>query len=255
MTSTLTTEGGGGRGAADRGQARRPHRRRRAVGRSDHGAAASFVRRASGRQLQAARGRSALRVLRRAATWTSRRRSAPKSARDSSTGIASRSGIHGGGERAGGAHHLLRRSRRPRADPHPRSSRARLVEPGVRGGRLPQRVPRRAAPGGRRSDGRAIQHHHLGASIHARLELRLVGDRSADRRDHQGPRLPRIAARAAGLPDRRGPAVAVHDRHREAAGPHRHGASRGCASCRRTRSATRSGSATTTTTARWAGSR
>ena len=43
-----------------------------------------------------------------------------------------------------------------------------------------------------------------------------IGRRSAHRRDHQGDRHARIAARSAGLPDLRGAAVAVHDRHREA---------------------------------------
>ena len=57
---------------------------------------------------------------------------------------------------------------------------------------------RRAAARGRRSDGRALQHHHVGASFDARLELRLVGHRSTDGGDHQGPRLARIVACAAG---------------------------------------------------------
>ena len=48
----------------------------------------------------------------------------------------------------------------------------------------------------------------------------VVDHRSAHGRDHQGPRLARIAARAAGLPDRRRPALAVHERHRAAAADH-----------------------------------
>ena len=96
----------------------------------------------------------------------------------------------------------------------------------------------------------------LGPSIHARLELRRGDYRSAHGRDHQGPRLARLAARAAGLPDRRRPALAVHERHGD-------GRSRSTAAvvaphapARRARGrATRSGSRTTTTTARWAGSR
>ena len=65
----------------------------------------------------------------------------------------------------------------------------------------------------------------------------------------------RLAARPAGLPDRRGPAVALQDRRRDAADPASRWCWRGCASSPRTRSATRSASTTTTTTARRAGSR
>ena len=43
-----------------------------------------------------------------------------------------------------------------------------------------------------------------------------IGLRSAHRRDHQGHGHARIAARSAGLHDLRGPAVAVHERQRDA---------------------------------------
>ena len=107
---------------------------------------------------------------------------------------------------------------RRRAEPHPVGARRgrEVVEPGVRSGRIPQRLPGRGDAGRRRPDGRALQHDHLGASIDPRLELRIVDRRSAHRRDHERPRLTRIAARTAGLPDRRRPALAVHHRHREA---------------------------------------
>ena len=64
---------------------------------------------------------------------------------------AAEEGSVGGDQRAGQADHLLPRSRRARADPLGAARRRALVEPGVRGGRLSQRVPRRAAARGRRA--------------------------------------------------------------------------------------------------------
>ena len=153
----------------------------------------------------------------------------------------------GRGERAGRADRVLRRPRRARADPLGAARRRALVEPGVRGGRLSQRLPRRADARGRRSDGRALQHDQWVHRSTRGWSYGSVGDRSAHRRDHQGPRHARLAARAAGLSDRRGPARAVHDRRPET--PHELRAMvarRGCASSPRTRWATRSASRTTT---------
>ncbi len=82
-----------------------------------------------------------------------------------------------------------------------------------------------------------------------------IGRRSAHRRDHQGDGHARIAARSAGLHDLRRPALAVHDRQREAARSCTRPRSSASASSPRTKSATRSASATTTTTATRAGSR
>ena len=132
---------------------------------------------------------------------------------------------------------------------------ARLVEPGVRGRRLPQRVQGGCAARRRRPDGHPLQHDQLGPSLDARLELRRLGDRSAHRRDHQGHGHARLAARSAGLHDLRRPALAVHERQRAAGDPLRNGAQAHPPARPRTRSATRSASATTTTTAARAGSR
>ena len=99
-----------------------------------------------------------------------------------------------------------------------------VVEPGVRGRRLPQRVQGGRAARGRRPDGHPLQHDQLGPPLDARLELGRLGDRSAHRRDHQGDGHARLAARSAGLHDLRRPALAVRHRHREAGGAVRNGA-------------------------------
>ena len=78
----------------------------------------------------------------------------------------------GEGQRPGEADRLLPRPGRPGAVPVGAARRRAVVEPGVRGGRLPQRVPGRADAGGRRPDGRPLQRHPVGAPVHARLELR-----------------------------------------------------------------------------------
>ncbi len=98
-----------------------------------------------------------------------------------------------------------------------------VVEPGVRGGRLPQRLQGRGAARGCRPDGHPLQHDQLGASLDPRLEQRRQRQRSAHRRDHQGHGDPRVAARPSGLHDLRGPALALRDRPREAVGALRHG--------------------------------
>ncbi len=97
--------------------------------------------------------------------------------------------------------------------------RRRLVEPGVRGRGLPQRVQGGRAARGGRPDGHPLQHDQLGASLDARLELRRLGVRSAHRRDHQGHGHARIAPRSPGLHDLRGPDLALRQRQREADAP------------------------------------
>ena len=130
---------------------------------------------------------------------------------------AAEEGPDGRHQRPGEADCLLPRSRRSRADPLGAARRRALVEPGVRGGRLPQRVSRRAAARRRQPARHPLQRHQLGAPLDARLEHRRRGHRSAHRRDHQGRRHARLAAHPAGLHDRRGPAVALQDGHRDAA--------------------------------------
>ncbi len=155
----------------------------------------------------------------------------------------------GEAERGQEADRLLPRSRHARADPL-RAPRGRaLVEPGLRGRGLQGRLPRRAAAGRRAPARRALQRDQLGAPLDARLEHRRRGLRSAHRRDHQGRRHARLAARAPGLPDRRRAADAVRQGRREPAAARGVGARAAASSSPRTRSATRSGSRTTTTTA------
>jgi hypothetical protein len=79
-----------------------------------------------------------------------------------------------------------------------------LVEPGVRGRGLPQRVQGRRPPRGCRSDGHPLQHDQLGPPLDARLELGRIGVGSAHRRDHQGDGHAWVAARSPGLHDLRG---------------------------------------------------
>ena len=123
------------------------------------------------------------------------------------------------GQRAGEADRVLGRSRRAGGRAEGAGRGRELVEPGVRGGRLPQRLPGRRAARRRRPDGHPLQHDQLGAPLDARLEHGRHGQRSAHRRDHQGHRHARLAARPAGLPDLRRAALALHDRHREAGHP------------------------------------
>ena len=104
---------------------------------------------------------------------------------------------------------VLSRSRRAGARALGAARRRELVEDRIRESRLQGCVPRRAAARRRRSDGHPLQHHHLGASLHARLVVRPADRRSAHRRDHQGLGDARLAARAPGHPDRRKPARAV----------------------------------------------
>ena len=168
---------------------------------------------------------------------------------------AGEEGPEGGGQRGGQADRLLRRSGRAGADSLGARRGRALVEPGVRGGRLPQRLPGRDAARRRQPAGHPLQRHQLGAPLDARLEHRRQRHRSAHRRDHQGRRHARLAARSPGLPDRRRAARALQDRRRDAAGAARVGDRAHPPARRRTRSATRSASATTTTTATRAASR
>ena len=114
-------------------------------------------------------------------------------------------------ERGGEAHRVLRGSRCARAHSHCAGGRRKLVGAGIRGGGLQECVPRRGAARRRRSHGRALQHHPVGASLDARMVVRRRHDRSAHRRDHQGAGHAGFAARASGLPDRRGAAVSVQE--------------------------------------------
>jgi hypothetical protein len=82
-----------------------------------------------------------------------------------------------------------------------------------------KRIQGGRAAGGSRPHGHPLQHDQLGASLHARLVDRRRCVRSANRRDHQRQRHPRLAARPAGLLDLRGSALALHHRQREAGNP------------------------------------
>ena len=230
-------------------------RQRHADRRRGDDARARLVRRAAGRQLQAALRRSARRLRRpdlRRLQRADRRADADALHPASSPG-EERSEC--GGQRAGQADSVLGRFGRAGRREEGAGRRRELVEPGVRSGRLPQRLQGRRAARRRRSDGHPLQHDQLGPPLDARLELGRIGVRPAHRRDPQGDRHARIAARPAGLPDLRGADLAVRrpaPRSRTCSTRRRSSAS---ASCRRTRSATRSASATTTTTAKRAGSR
>ena len=74
--------------------------------------------------------------------------------------------------RAGQADRLLRRYRRARADPVRAAGRGVVVEPGVRGGRIPECVPGQGAARRRRPDGRPLQHDPLGPPLDPRLVVR-----------------------------------------------------------------------------------
>ena len=126
---------------------------------------------------------------------------------------------NGGDQRTDQADSVLGRFGRARRREEGARRRRELVEPGVRSGRLPQRVQGRRAARGRRSDGHPLQHDQLGPSLDAWLELGWLGVGSAYRRDHQGDRHARIAARSPGLHDLRGPAVAVREWRRASRGP------------------------------------
>ena len=153
------------------------------------------------------------------------------------------------------ADRLLPRSRHARTRSVGASRRRAVVEPGLRGRRLSQRVPRRPAARGRPSPRRSLQRDQLGAPFDARVEHRRVGHRPENGRDHQGRRHAGLAACAAGLFDGRRVCSSRTSpeprRHRELA----EWALARMRSSRPTRSGTRSVSATTTSTARPAASR
>ena len=249
----LRAAAAGGAAAGRRRAGRRRRLRRRALfeGVGERGgdrrggepARAPLVRRAARRQLQAARRRSARRLLRRRLPGVARRASTSRWSGASS------------------ARHRLEK-RDPTAAVERRRSRSSTTSiPGapepirtalLEGARwwnqafeaagFRNALPGRAAARRRRPDGHPLQHDQLGAPLDARLEHGRRGHRPAHRRDHQGRRDARLAARAPGLPDRRGPARALRDRRREPAAARRRGRSRASGSSRRTRSATRSGS-------------
>ena len=77
---------------------------------------------------------------------------------------AEEEGPEGRGQRGGGADRLLRRSRRAGADPIGARRRRGLVEPGVRGGRLPQRLSGRDAARRRRPDRHPLQRRSTGCT-------------------------------------------------------------------------------------------
>ena len=244
--------GGGGGGASSKASAasRRPPKRR---------ASASTTRSSSCRTRTTSRAPTIrARASARCRSRTTRRcPGQPMTQRFIAPAPAAEEGSDGRGQRAGEADRLLPRSRRARADPLGAARRRALVEPGVRGRRLSQRVPassccpRASSPLDIRYNvinwvHRSTRGWSTGAQRH----------RSAHRRDHQGRRHARLAAHPPGLHDRRGPAAARTRTATET--PQeltRVGRWRASASSRRTRSATRSASATTTTTARPAGSR
>ena len=85
-----------------------------------------------------------------------------------------------------------------------------LVGSGISGRRMGARdVSRGCAARWRRPDGRALQHHPVGASLHARVELRRRDCRSAHRRNSERKRDAGQPARPAGLSDCRSAAVAI----------------------------------------------
>ena len=128
-------------------------------------------------------------------------------------------GSHRRHQRAGQADPVLGGSRRARGRAQSARRRRQLVEPGLRSRRIPQRLPGGRAARRRRPHGHPLQHDQLGPPLHARLEHGRHRRRSAHRRDHQGHRHARLAARPPGLPDLRRPALALHDRQREARHP------------------------------------
>ena len=164
-------------------------------------------------------------------------------------------GSEGRHERPGEAHRLLPRPRRARAHPVGAARGCAMVEPGVRGRGLPQRVPRGAAARRREPARHPLQRHQLGASLDARLEHGRRGDRSAHGRNHQGRRHAGIAAHPAGLHAGRRHPVALQDRHRGPARAEGMGARPHPAALRARGGPHASASATTTTTAPPAASR
>ena len=141
--------GGGGRGGRGGGGVFEGVGRRRGDAGSREHPRPSLDRRAAGRQLQAARVRPARRLRRhvvRELRGAARRQ--PMTQRFIRRHRLAEEGPDGGGQRAGEADRLLPRSRRAGADPIGAARRRALVEPGVRGGRLPQRVPGRVLPDG-----------------------------------------------------------------------------------------------------------
>ena len=158
---------------------RRGRRRRCHAGGRQH-PAPSLDRRASRRQLQAASLRPTLRLRRHVVRELL---GAPRHPDDTAlhpSSPARKEGPVGGDQRPREANRLLPRPGRARADPFGAARGCALVEPGVRGGGLPKRLPGRAAARGRQPARHPLQRHQLGASLHARLEHGWQRRRSPD---------------------------------------------------------------------------
>ncbi len=172
-------------------------------------ARAPLVRRTAGRELPAAPPRSARAVVRhRVLRLRVAARPADREAVDRAASPPEE-GPERGGVGPGQADRLLRGQRRAGTDPERPDRRGVVVETGVRSRRVQQRVRGAGAAGRRRSDGRALQPDQLGAPLDARMVVRRQHHRSAHRRDHQGQRHARLAARAPGHHDRRRPDAVV----------------------------------------------
>ena len=146
-------------------------RERDADRRRGDAARARLAGRAARQQLHAPRGRSARRLRRpdlRRLQRADRRADADALHPPPSPG---EKGSERGGERAGEADSVLGGFGRARGREEGAGRRRELVEPGVRSGRVPQRVQGRRAARRRRPDGHPLQHDQLGPSLDARLEL------------------------------------------------------------------------------------
>ena len=168
-----------------------------AVGTGGDRARASRARGGARRGLRAAAVRSA---RRRAAAHVLRLRHADHCAARAAVDRAppaAEEGPRGGDVGADRAHRLLRRQRRARGRA-PRARRGcRVVERGIRGGRVHRRLPGTRAARRCRSDGRAVQRHQLGPPHDARVVVRQQRRRSAHGRDREGRRHARFPACAA----------------------------------------------------------
>src|SRR5206468_350922 len=134
-----------------------------------HRARALFVRAVAGQQLSYTGTRSARRILRYLVPGlrSRDRRRVREALRGAPSLTKERS--NSGGERAGKTDHVLPGPRHAGAGALGTARRCTLVEPGVRGGGVSQRVSGGGASGGRRSDGCALQRDPVGASCDARL--------------------------------------------------------------------------------------
>ena len=174
--------GGGGptqgppiaRTAAGRGLAAallRHRRQRHPDRRGRHPARALLARRASRLPLHPALRRSARRLRRPQLRRLQHARSAsPMVQRFIDRHRLEKRDPNAADQRAREADPILGRSRRARGRPESAHRRRELVEPGVRGRRLPQRLQGRRPARRRRPHGHPLQHDQLGPSLHPRLE-------------------------------------------------------------------------------------